>query len=307
MSFRKTIKFYMIVLSSFLCLLVHFGSTSIISFASTLTGWQSNETDRWFLYDSNGTPVTGWHGKYHFKSQDIANLGLMDYGWLNDNGNTYFLSTVRDTTFGTYVTGWQWIEGYCYYFSQEGVLIKNLPNDLDGNSTNEDGKWVVNGVVQYIEGKGLSSKVKEVQGYMPNTSEVTRVPEKPLDPSDISGNTNQNNVISHTSKPQGERTSSPLSNYKGSNTDVTTGTDTSGTHIIDVLIIQAKCGVTRGYIEDLVGRFNGKISDTFNSINSYVIKFSNVDTLDRLKEIKKLIQSDPNVSSVNFDTVYTTQ
>ena len=49
------------------------------------------------------------------------------------------------------VTGWYWIDGMCYYFNPvsdgtRGAMKRNC--EIDGYQLNEDGIWVVNGVVQ---------------------------------------------------------------------------------------------------------------------------------------------------------------
>lgn len=53
------------------------------------------------------------------------------------------------------LTGWNWIDGQCLYFEEEsngtrGALRCNavLP---DGKQTNEEGAWILNGVVQRLE------------------------------------------------------------------------------------------------------------------------------------------------------------
>lgn len=64
-------------------------------------------------------------------------------------------------------TGWQWIDGHCYYFLSEneakegygsaGQMLKNT-RTLDGYMVNSDGKWIDDhGVIQYSGEKGLKS------------------------------------------------------------------------------------------------------------------------------------------------------
>lgn len=50
------------------------------------------------------------------------------------------------------LTGWNWIDGQCLYFEEEsngsrGALKRNAVL-ADGKQTNENGAWIVNGVVQ---------------------------------------------------------------------------------------------------------------------------------------------------------------
>ena len=47
---------------------------------------------------------------------------------------------------GSYATGWQWIDGKCYYFDSNGIMAKDTV--IDGYTLNTDGQWVVNGELQ---------------------------------------------------------------------------------------------------------------------------------------------------------------
>lgn len=48
---------------------------------------------------------------------------------------------------GSYVVGWQWVDGKCYYFAESGYMLANTTTP-DGFTVDESGAWVVNGVVQ---------------------------------------------------------------------------------------------------------------------------------------------------------------
>ena len=54
---------------------------------------------------------------------------------------------------GTYITGWNWLDGNkdgvaeCYYFNAEGVMLASTTTP-DNYIVNENGAWVVDGVVQ---------------------------------------------------------------------------------------------------------------------------------------------------------------
>ena len=77
-------------------------------------------------------------------------------GWYQDaDGNQYYLNPSSDGTQGRMLTGWNWVGGQCLYFEEEsngirGALKKNYTAS-DGKQTNEQGAWVVNGVVQRQE------------------------------------------------------------------------------------------------------------------------------------------------------------
>lgn len=90
----------------------------------------------WFFFDQNGSMVTGW-----YQAPD---------------GNMYYMNPNSDGTRGKMVTGWVWIPDQagklkCYYFNpnSDGYRGKKLVNTIvDGRALNENGEWVVNGVVQ---------------------------------------------------------------------------------------------------------------------------------------------------------------
>ena len=92
----------------------------------------------WFRFDENGYMVTGW---------------FVD----PSDGTIYYLNPVSDNTLGRMMTGWQWIDGNgdgvaeCYYLNPnsdgtKGRLIKNGMTP-DGYAVNENGQWIVDGVV----------------------------------------------------------------------------------------------------------------------------------------------------------------
>ena len=62
--------------------------------------------------------------------------------WWYDNGNEVYASN-----------GWQWIDGNndgvaeCYYFDANGWLLVNTTTP-DGHKVDENGAWIVNGVIQ---------------------------------------------------------------------------------------------------------------------------------------------------------------
>lgn len=121
--------------------------------------WQQNSTGWWFVKNEGGYPISSWYecatasgrGWYHFNAS-----GYMDHGWLTDaDSNTYYLHDVADGNYGAMYTGWNWINGKCYYFNVTsgynglpgGALLKNATAP-DGYTVNESGEWTVNGVVQ---------------------------------------------------------------------------------------------------------------------------------------------------------------
>lgn len=66
---------------------------------------------------------------------------------------------------GTYLIGWQWIDGKSYYFDGNGIMAKNTV--IDGYELNADGQWIVNGQVQIQESKTENTGVNHSAGYDP--------------------------------------------------------------------------------------------------------------------------------------------
>lgn len=80
----------------------------------TPTGsWLSNT---WFQLPYKG--ITGW---YYFNDQ-----GYMVTGWLEKNGQWYYLNPISDGTQGMMCTGWKKINNQWCYFDKEGALIMNI-------------------------------------------------------------------------------------------------------------------------------------------------------------------------------------
>ena len=101
--------------------------------------------DSWYECSSNG--FKAW---YYFNAE-----GYMNSGWFTDrDGNTYFLHDQNDSRAGSMYTGWNWINGKCYYFQDTpapnrpvGSMIKNGMTP-DGYMVNENGEWIIDGNVQ---------------------------------------------------------------------------------------------------------------------------------------------------------------
>lgn len=101
----------------------------------------------WFLFDADGFMVTGWY--------------------TDADGSRYYLHADSDGTLGRMYTGWNWIDGRRYYFNEvsdgtRGALKCNFTAP-DGAQTNQDGAWVVDGVIQ-IQNENTAGTVTTEQG-----------------------------------------------------------------------------------------------------------------------------------------------
>ena len=107
-----------------------------------LCGW-------WFQFNDGTYPTNGWE---HLTYNDRADWyyfdedGWMVDGWLNWNGNWYYLHTEYDGTRGHMYTGWHEIDGKWYYFQEDanGVLGALVTGGTtpDGNTVGADGAMI---------------------------------------------------------------------------------------------------------------------------------------------------------------------
>ena len=142
------------------------GALSILMATTQVTpafaGSWKKEQSGWNYINDNGAKAVGWtktpSGWYYLDTS-----GLMKTGWLQDvDGKWYFLDTAKGIQEGKMLTGWNWIDGYCYYFDiQSGALLVNTITP-DGYKVNADGKWEKDGKVMFSQGKGHSSTVGTV-------------------------------------------------------------------------------------------------------------------------------------------------
>jgi len=128
------------------------------------------EEGNWRFKTPEGSKLEGWvvsNKEWYYLDPATGNLRS---GWLRlSDGTTYFLYTIHDGNFGKVVNGWNWIDGYCYYFEtadngQNGILKTN-GRTADGYLVDAAGRWVneSTGEAVYEAGKGLSSSESDQQ------------------------------------------------------------------------------------------------------------------------------------------------
>nr|WP_314669042.1 hypothetical protein [uncultured Oribacterium sp.] len=128
------------------------------------------EEGSWRFKTPEGSKAEGWvvsNKEWYYLDPATGNLRS---GWLRlSDGQTYFLYTIHDGNFGKAVNGWNWIDGYCYYFEtadngQNGVLKTN-GRTADGYLVDAAGRWVneSTGEAVYEAGKGLPSSESDQQ------------------------------------------------------------------------------------------------------------------------------------------------
>ncbi len=133
------------------------------------TGWIRTASGWYYLSAEDGSLVTGWKNinglDYYFTPASEGIEGQMKVGWYQSpQGEWYFFDNSTDThEEGRAVSGWNWIDGYCYYFSktEEGKGAKMAANTTtpDGYKVNASGQWVSeDGTAQYRQSGGYRTK-----------------------------------------------------------------------------------------------------------------------------------------------------
>ena len=131
---------------------------AVSSYAS-VEGWKV-ENGTWKYYKEYKA-LKSWQklgNNWYFFNED----GSLKTGWLKDgNNNWYFLDLNSGSNQGVLLSGWQWIDGYCYYFetSDSGTLGRMYADKtVDGYKLNPMGRWVDNnGKELYDATRGIST------------------------------------------------------------------------------------------------------------------------------------------------------
>ena len=203
---------------------------------------------KWF-YEKEGKPVKDWlldKGNWYYLSKDTGEMllgsqeikgvnyyfqnkneaveGSMARGWHQDSKGAYRFYDNREgsPTEGQELRSWQWIDGYCYYFEEEGekkgILLQN-GSTKGGYTVNAEGQWTVNGVVQFVEGKGFITKKSDVKGVSRTIENTEARPER------------TSSTRSHSGRSSGAGSNGSANiNRNGSNTGASgnTGASSSG-------------------------------------------------------------------------------
>ena len=102
------------------------------------------ENKEWGYHTKAGTPLTGWISDkedWYYISPQREKLLV---GWLKDGEQWYFLNN-REKNLGKMMKGWAVIDGYAYYFSENGSMAVN---------TKVDGQYPVNDQGQFLGANG---------------------------------------------------------------------------------------------------------------------------------------------------------
>lgn len=244
------------------------GALSILMATTQVTpafaGSWKKEQSGWSYINDNGAKAVGWtktpSGWYYLDS-----TGLMKTGWLQDvDGKWYFLDTAKGIQEGKMLTGWNWIDGYCYYLDiQSGTLLVNTTTP-DGYKVNADGKWEKDGKVMFSQGKGHSS----VSGIVGNTANQSAAKKRGAaakggsrgdsggsrsEASSSRGGSLKNSVGNSVSQ-NGSDTANGQTNNAGNNNTVSNGTQNQVS------------GIQEGSVNS--GHLTGDVEHTEHSVNA---------------------------------------
>ena len=113
-----------------------------------LKAWQQLNNN-WYFFNEDGSLKTGWY--------------------LDASNNWYFLDSSKNSNEGVLLSGWQWIDGYCYYFENidKSTLGRMYVNTVvNGYRIDATGRWTNEKGVEYYEaGKGIIT-VNTLQGSL---------------------------------------------------------------------------------------------------------------------------------------------
>ena len=137
------------------------GLTMLMSFNAYAgaDGWKQ-ENNKWKYYKEDKA-LKAWqqiNNKWYFFNED----GNLKTGWhLDASNNWYFLDSSKTANEGVLLSGWQWIDGYCYYFegtdkASYGKMYANTA--VEGYRVDTAGRWInETGMAYYEVGKGIST------------------------------------------------------------------------------------------------------------------------------------------------------
>ena len=137
------------------------GLTMLMSFNAYagVDGWKQ-ENNSWKYYKEDKA-LKAWqqiNNKWYFFNED----GSLKTGWYMDAANNwYFLDSSKTVNEGVLLSGWQWIDGYCYYFEGTdnttfGKMYSNAV--VSGYKVDALGRWInETGIAYYEAGKGIST------------------------------------------------------------------------------------------------------------------------------------------------------
>lgn len=202
--------------------------------------------------------------------------------WKQQVTGYHQMGYVYENSDGTYAkNGWQWIDGKCYYFNENGIMLSNTTTP-DGYTVDSSGAWTVNGVVQ-TQATGSTGNAGHSANYDPAHPLAGKIDEWNLrlpTPYYTSQEIANNNIQAMLTGQMDQYFAAPVGEY----------VDAAGNHIYTT---QEDYDNARKYENDLYVWF-------CNWLNS--IDFQNMNEMQRAQEVKKvLLQASYDTSAVSYD------
>ena len=96
--------------------------------------------ETWIFLNEKGEKKTGWIEDKGQRYYIDPVKGTLATGWVQMEGKWYFLDT-KEASLGKLAEGWQWIDGYCYYFAKDTGKMAENEKTPDGFFVSATGKW----------------------------------------------------------------------------------------------------------------------------------------------------------------------
>ncbi len=128
--------------------------------------WQTDGTRWQYCTEEGKEPLRSVWRQIDGEWYRFDEKGVMKTGWyLDTGGRWYFLNPVSDGTKGRMMTGWQWIDGFCYYLGEQadkshpwGAMYADEETP-DHYRVNKSGAWTdESGNPVYHSGRGIQTK-----------------------------------------------------------------------------------------------------------------------------------------------------
>ena len=238
-------------------------------------GWKL-ENNKWKYYKEDKA-LKAWqqiNNNWYFFNED----GSLKTGWyLGASSNWYFLDSSKTANEGVLLSGWQWIDGYCYYFegTDKATFGKMYANTVvKGYRVDAAGRWVnESGKAYYEAGKGI------ITGNASNSLSNTAKKAGSAGGSGKGGNSGKAGGSSGSGKSESPEGSGYIS--QGEITEESKVSNGSGTENIGSFLKSDDTAVSNGNRTTDISVLPGNLSDNTNKS-----KIGNVvdDTNNKIKK-----------------------